>query len=48
VDTFHIYKKIRQGWSINPKERIKDSDKKFNRSKAKKQFKKELQKELDV
>jgi hypothetical protein len=36
------YKKIRQEWEINPKTRIKQSKKNYNRAKAKLDFLKTL------
>ena len=40
-----IYNSIRQTWTINPKTRIKKSNKKYNRAKAKRNFRKELKDE---
>lgn len=45
IDVLEIYKKIRQFWEINPKTRVKENKKKYNRAKAKRQLKKELRNE---
>lgn len=42
IDRLESYKKIRQTWEINPKTRVKESKKKYKRSKAKQKFRREL------
>jgi hypothetical protein len=42
IDLLDCYKKIRQTWEINPRTRVKTSDKKYKRSKAKQKFRREL------
>ena len=46
--TIHLldcYKKIRAVWTINPKTRIKESKKKYNRAKEKQKFRKDCYEE---
>ena len=38
-----VYKSIRKTWSINPKTKIKESKKKYNRQKEKQRLRKEKQ-----
>ena len=37
-----IQKKIRKMWTINPKSRVKESKKKYNRNRHKKETRKEI------
>jgi len=46
IDMLKIYKSIRKTWAINPKTRVKKSDKIYNRQKAKQEFRKMLKEEL--
>ena len=41
IDRLECYKKIRQTWEINPKTKVKQSKKKYNRNKEKQSFIKE-------
>jgi len=43
LSRYETYKRLRKSWSINPKTRIKDSDKKYRREQAKKDFRKEIE-----
>jgi len=40
-----IYNSIRQTWTINPKTKVKQSKKKFNRAREKRQTRKDIQDE---
>lgn len=39
---YKIYKKIRKTWEISPVEKIKDSNKKYDRNKSKNELRKEI------
>lgn len=45
IDSLEVYKGIRKTWEINPRTRVKTSDKKYKRSKAKQKFRRDLRKE---
>lgn len=45
IDSLEVYKGIRKTWEINPRTRVKSSDKRYKRSKSKQNFRRELQKE---
>lgn len=42
IDSLEVYQGIRKTWEINPRTRVKPSDKKYKRSKAKQKFRREL------
>jgi len=51
IDSFKLnwydsYKKIRKKWYIKPVTKIKESDKKYNRKKEKKKWKKAINEEI--
>jgi hypothetical protein len=47
ISTYDVYKSIRRTWDINPKTRVKDSDKKFNRAKSNQELRKQIKGDLD-
>jgi hypothetical protein len=47
ISSLDAYNKIRKVWEINPRVRIKPSDKKYSRRKTKQALKKELRENLD-
>lgn len=42
ITQYDIYKGIRKGWDIDPSTKIRNSGKKYNRNKAKQEFRKEI------
>lgn len=43
LSMYDAYKRMRQTWKINPKTRVKDSSKKYKRSRAKQNFRREME-----
>jgi len=43
LSIYDAYKRMRYTWEINPKTRVKDSSKKYKRSRAKQNFRREIE-----
>ena len=48
ISSLQVNKQTRKVWLINPHTKVKPSDKKYKRSKAKRKFRKRLREEYDI
>jgi len=48
IDNYSIIKSIRKTWGFNPKTRVKGNDKVYNRNRAKREFRKMINEDVEV